>query len=204
MIPRTPTLFSWLFPKVLFRVKTNAPHIYLSFDDGPEPELTPFVLDCLAAYSAKATFFTVGENVERYPELMERIKKEGHSSGHHTHKHVNALHVSTAHYVTEVLKGAEKNPSPLFRPPYGKLTWKTYRALKNKYRIVLWDILAEEYEEKYTAEQCIRKIVQHARKGSIIVLHDNVKCKEKVQQILPEILKKLQEKGYSFQALPTT
>lgn len=201
MIPRTPGIFSFLFPKILFRVKTSAKNIYLTFDDGPHPEATTFILDCLKKYNAKATFFTVGENIDRYPEIIERAKLEGHVAGHHTNKHVNALHVSKTEYLADAEEGAKKNPSSLFRPPYGKLTLATYNALKNKYRIVLWDVLSEDYDEKYTAEQCIEKVVQQVRPGSIVVLHDNPKCMEKMRVILPELLVRLKELGYNFKTL---
>lgn len=201
MIPRTPNLFSLLFPKILFRVASSEPIVYLTFDDGPHPQATSFVLDCLAAHNVHATFFTVGENVERYPGIMQRIRNEGHASGHHTNKHVNAMNVSTPAYLADVEMGATKNPSLLFRPPYGRLTFGTYQALKNKYRIVLWDVLSEDYDERYTAEQCIEKVMQQVRAGSIIVLHDNPKCLEKMKVILPELLKRLSEKGFTFGVL---
>jgi len=203
MIPRTPGIFSLLFPKILFWVKPRGEEhvVYLTFDDGPNPEATGFVLDCLAKYEAKATFFTVGENVERYPEIMQRIREEGHTSGHHTNKHLNALHTSKAEYLADVEIAASKNPSPFFRPPYGKLTLPVYQALKNKYRIVLWDIISEDYDENYTAEECIEKVLRQVRPGSIVVLHDNPKCLEKVKVILPEILERLKKSGYSFGSL---
>jgi len=203
MIPRTPGIFSLLFPKTLFRVKPRGKErvIYLTFDDGPNPEATGFVLDCLAKEAAKATFFLVGENVDRYPEIIERIKKEGHTSGHHTNKHLNALHTPKAEYLADVEVGASKNPSPFFRPPYGKLTWPVYQALKNKYRIVLWDVISEDYDGNYTDEECIEKVLRQVRPGSIVVLHDNPKCLEKVKVILPEILERLKKSGYSFGSL---
>jgi peptidoglycan/xylan/chitin deacetylase (PgdA/CDA1 family) len=203
MIPRTPGIFSLLFPKILFRVKPFGAErvVYLTFDDGPNPEATGFVLDCLAKYNAKATFFTVGENVDRYPETMQRIKQEGHVIGHHTNKHLNALHTPKAEYLADVEIGASKSPSSLFRPPYGKLTLPVYQALKNKYRIVLWDVLSEDYDENYTAEACIEKVLRQIRPGSIVVLHDNPKCLEKVKVILPKILESLKESGFSFRAL---
>ena len=203
MIPRTPGIFSLLFPKILFRVKPRGRErtVYLTFDDGPHPEATGFVLDCLAKYNARATFFTVGENVDRYPEIMERIKQEGHSSGHHTNRHLNALHAKKNEYLDDVEVGASKNPSPFFRPPYGKLTLPVYQALKNKYRIVLWDVLSEDYDENYTAEECIEKVLKQIRSGSIVVLHDNPKCLEKVKVILPKILDALIKRGFVFLSL---
>lgn len=202
MIPRTPNIFSLLFPKILFRVNSSRRDVYLTFDDGPHPEATNFVLDCLKEHDSKATFFTVGENVHRYPEIMHRIRMEGHATGHHTNKHLNALRVSKTAYLADVEMGAKKNPSPLFRPPYGKLTIAAYNALKNKYRIVLWDVLSEDYDEKYTAEQCIEKVMKQVRPGSIVVLHDNPKCLEKLKVILPRLLEELKRENYVF--LPLT
>lgn len=204
MIPRTPGICSLLFPKILFRVDTHgAPDLYLTFDDGPHPEATAFVLDCLAAAGAGATFFTVGQNVDRYPQVMERIRSEGHTLGHHTDTHADALRTDRAAYLRDVETGAAKNPSAYFRPPYGKLTPGTYRALKKRYRIVLWDVISEDYDRRYTAEACIRKVVRQVRPGSVVVLHDNPKCLDRLRVILPEILKILGDKGYAFRALGT-
>lgn len=198
MFPRTPSIFPLLFPAVLFRVKTDQKQVFLTFDDGPHPDITPFVLDCLATFHAKATFFAVGENSEKYPHIIERIKNDGHAIGHHTQNHLNAFLVPYIEYVENVQKGAESTPSTLFRPPYGKLTPRVYRRLKKKYRIVLWDVLAEDYVEKYSAKECIQKVLRQVRPGSVVVLHDNPKCSHKVEEILPQILKKLQERGYRF------
>lgn len=199
MIPRTPNLFSWLFPKILFRMPAQNTHtVYLTFDDGPHPEATGFVLDTLALYGAKGSFFSVGGNVERYPEIMERIRREGHALGHHTNRHLNARHIPKAEYLADVEAGALKNPSPYFRPPYGKLTFATYRALKNRYRIVLWDVLSEDYDERYTPQQCIDKVVRQVRAGSIIVLHDNPKCLHRLKVILPELMERFTKAGYAF------
>lgn len=203
MIPRTPDVISWLFPKLCFRMPaTGTPTVYLTFDDGPHPEATGFVLDTLARYGVRGTFFTVGENVSRYPQLMERIRQEGHATGHHTDRHLNARAVSLPEYLADVETGAEKNPSVYFRPPYGKLTPATYRALKNRYRIVLWDVLSEDYDERYTARQCIEKVMRQVRPGSIIVLHDNPKCLDKLRVIVPELLERLKKEGYAFGRLP--
>lgn len=202
MIPRTPQLFSWLFPNIIFRrPAAGSRTVYLTFDDGPHPEATGFVLDTLSRYAAKATFFTVGENVDRYPQVMERIRKQGHALGHHTHRHLNARRVPLAEYLADVETGASKNPSVYFRPPYGKLTWATYNALKKRYRIVLWDVLAEDYDDRYSPTQCIDKVVRQVRPGSVIVLHDNPKCLHRLKHILPELLEKLTEMGYRFAPL---
>lgn len=203
MIPRTPNLFSWLFPKLLFRMPAQGSRtVYLTFDDGPHPEATAFVLDALARYGAPATFFTVGANVSRYPELMDRLRREGHALGHHTDRHLNACRASKANYLADVEMGAEKNPSAYFRPPYGKLTWGTYHALKNRYRIVLWDVLSEDYDARYTAQQCIDKVMRQVRPGSLVVLHDNPKCLDRLKLILPALLERLKNEGYTFGRLP--
>lgn len=203
MIPRTSGLFSLLFPKVLFRVDTRGSKmLYFTFDDGPHPEATAFVLDCLAQYGAGASFFTVGENVDRYPEIIDRIRREGHALGHHTDKHLNALHTDPRTYLADVDRAAEKVGTPLFRPPYGKLTRATYRALKNKYRIVLWDVISEDYDFRYDTRRCIEKVMRQVRPGSVVVLHDNPKCLERLKIILPELLDRLQKQGYTFGALP--
>ena len=203
MIPRTWNLFARLFPDILFRVHSEGvKNVYLTFDDGPHPEATGFVLDCLSEYNAKATFFTVGENVQRYPDVMQRIHREGHASGHHTQHHLDALHGNATRYLADVEEGAKQNPSPYFRPPYGRLTFRTYRALKNRYKIVLWDVLSEDYDQRYTARQCIEKVMRQVRPGSVVVLHDNPKCLEKLRLILPAVLSGLREKGYRLEKLP--
>lgn len=203
MLPRTPGLLRRLFPKVLFRLDTgNRKEVFLTFDDGPQPEVTDFVLATLATFEAKASFFLVGNQAAQFPDLVNRIKSEEHSVGHHTQNHLNALQVSKEAFLDDVKAGAETVGGLLFRPPYGKLTPAIYNSLKSNYRIVLWDIIAEDYEQSYTAEQCLQKVLKQLRPGSIIVLHDSVKCHEKLQYLLPELLKELNKREYRVLALP--
>jgi peptidoglycan/xylan/chitin deacetylase (PgdA/CDA1 family) len=202
MLPRTPGILSWLFPEVIFRKKTgDAKVLYLTFDDGPTETGTEEILRVLKNFEAGATFFLVGKNAETYPEIVEKIKREGHSLGSHSYSHVNARKTEKKYYLTDVRKGMACVPSPYFRPPYGKITLSLYRTLKTEARIVMWDVIAEEFEPGYSWEKCLSKLKKQTRNGSVIVLHDSDKTREKVLRILPAFLAHFTAMGYRFKAL---
>ncbi|MFN3942169.1 MAG: polysaccharide deacetylase family protein [Flavobacterium sp.] len=204
-----PKIFPWLFRKYLWNVSTNSKIIYLTFDDGPTPEVTSWVLHQLSLYQAKATFFCIGSRIQAYPELMVQLLEEGHLLANHTYEHVNGWKTTTNDYLNEVLKTQEtiltfqENKTKYFRPPYGKITPKQTNALiKQGYQIVMWEILTYDFNSEFSVEKTLQKIYKYTQNGSIIVFHDSIKCKEKLYFMLPKVLKHFHEKGYQFDALP--
>ena len=197
------SIFQRLFPYGIFR---TGQAVYLTFDDGPIPEVTPAVLDILAKYGVKATFFMVGENIEKHPEVYEQVVKAGHSIGNHTYNHLKGWKYSTKEYLANVEKSPITNhQSPitnLFRPPYGKATLCQRRALTRLgYRIIFWDILTRDYEASRTPEQMLAQIQKETRPGSIINFHDSLKSNERMLTVLPQAIEWLQEQGYELAAL---
>jgi peptidoglycan/xylan/chitin deacetylase (PgdA/CDA1 family) len=185
---KTPGFFKYLFPNGEWEMKTGEKNIFLTFDDGPIPEITPWVLDTLNAYDAKATFFCVGENAQRHPDLVDRIREEGHSLGSHTFNHLNGWHTENTEYYRNVRRGAREVGSELFRPPYGKLKFHQARFLSQHYRIIMWDILGGDFDPLITSEQVYQNLTKNVVSGSIIVLHDSIKSMDKVRYVLPRFL----------------
>lgn len=207
-LPRTPIPVQWLFPQILFRGNAHSREVFLSFDDGPHPEATAFVLDTLAASGAKATFFAVGQNALRYPELLQRIHNEGHLLGNHTMQHLHGLQTPLQQYLqsTDDCHALLKQcPAyrPLFRPPYGRITPAQYRRLRRRYRIVLWDVIAEDYRSDMQPAACLAKLRRQTRRGSVIVFHDSARCLPLLKQVLPAFLRFLQEEGLQCKAIDT-
>lgn len=204
-----PKIFPWLFRKYLWNVSTNSKIIYLTFDDGPTPEVTSWVLNQLSLYQAKATFFCIGSRIQAYPELVVQLLEEGHLLANHTYEHVNGWKTIINDYVNEVLKTQDtiqtfqENKTKYFRPPYGKITPKQTNALiKQGYQIVMWDILTYDFNSEFSVEKTLQKIYKYTQNGSIIVFHDSIKCKGKLYYLLPKVLQHFQEKGFQFHALP--
>lgn len=181
--------------------------MYLTFDDGPIPEVTTWVLQLLAQYNAKATFFCVGENIQKHPEVYKQVLAEGHSVGNHTYNHLKGMNVSDDEYLENTKLCAEAmNKEPylgkLFRPPYGKIKFSQTRKLKALgYEIILWDVLTGDFDAKLTKEKCLSASLNATKSGSIVVFHDSLKTYEKLQFVLPQYLKALSEQGYQFRAL---
>ncbi|MDX1903545.1 MAG: polysaccharide deacetylase family protein [Thermonemataceae bacterium] len=207
---KTPHFISKIFPSIYWKIPTQEPTIFLTFDDGPIPQLTPWVLDILAQYKAKATFFCVGENIEKYPEVFMRIISEKHQVGNHTYHHLNSWKTASKNYISDVLACQhiiEKYHlySYLFRPPYGKLTWQVKKILENthKQKIVLWDMLSYDFDASVSPENSLRQLRKHSQKGSIIVFHDNLKAQKNLAYILPSFLEYFSTKGFRFEVLPT-
>ena len=178
--------------------------LYLSFDDGPHPVATPFVLDELQKYEAKASFFCIGKNVEQYPKIYRRILEEGHRVGNHTHNHFNGWKVSDKKYFENIGQAAKYIDSDLFRPPYGKITKfqaSLLQAPPYKYTIVMWDVLSADFDRSLTAEQCARNVIRHARPGSIIVFHDSEKAFDRLRGALPVVLQHFSGLGYRFSTI---
>lgn len=172
--------------------------VYLTFDDGPIPEATPFILDVLKEHSVKATFFMVGDNVRKYPDLYQRVLDEGHQVGNHTHNHISGLRRSLHEYSYNVEKANAYIKSNLFRPPHGWMRIPQYALLRRKYKVVMWDLVTRDYSKWMTAENVISNVKRYARNGSIITFHDSVKSIDKLRTALPESIKWLKEQGYEF------
>lgn len=198
---RPPFFLKWIYPQATYRRATSDPALYLTFDDGPIPKVTPWVLDTLAEYQAKATFFCVGENVKKHPEIFIRLKEEGHSVGNHTYNHLKGWNSSDKAYLQNVEDCRKLVDSTLFRPPYLRATSRQLNMLKPHYEIVFYDVLAYDFDPNVSSEQCYKNVVDKARNGSIIVLHDNLKSFDTLKQCLPRILRDLKSKGYSFRSL---
>lgn len=188
----------WLYPNALWRMDKKVHAVYLTFDDGPVPESTPFILDTLAQYNVKATFFMVGENVLRYHDLYNRIVEEGHQVGNHTFNHMGSLKHSALTYGINTEKANELIHAHLFRPPHGWMRWSVYWWLSKRYKIVMWDLVTRDYSKWMTPEDVLKNVIRYARNGSIITFHDSMKSIEKLKYALPEALKWLKEQGYEF------
>lgn len=187
-----------LFPEALWRLNRRQKVVYLTFDDGPIPEVTPWVLDTLDHYGIHATFFCVGENVRRNPDLFAELRRRGHSVGNHTMSHVQSSMVTTRTYLRNVKEAELLIGSTLFRPPHGIMRWGTARLLKNHYNIVMYDLVTRDYNRKLTGEQVLRNVKRYARNGSIIVFHDSLKAEANMKYALPRAIEWLMEQGYGF------
>lgn len=198
---KTPSYIKKLFPNLIWSKKEDNKVIYLTFDDGPTPEITDWVLSKLKKHDAKATFFCLGKNVAQFPLLFNKIKSEGHQVGNHTYNHLNAWKTPSANYIDDVKKCSEVIDSKLFRPPYGKFTPKLNRQLSTEYQIILWDVISYDFDASLTPEQCYTNVVKHAKKGSIIVFHDSEKAFINLKECLPKVLHYLKNEGFTFKTL---
>lgn len=190
---KTPRLIRFVIRRITWGFSVSEPTVYLTFDDGPNPNITPWILDELQKHDFKATFFCVGENVQRYPAIYERILKEGHAVGNHTMKHENGLKVRSEAYLESIQQARQWIDSDLFRPPYGKITPGIIRKIKKDYHIILWSWLSYDYDSKIS----INKILQKASRieaGDILVLHDNDKIVERQKELLPALIELLKVK----------
>lgn len=198
---KTPKFIQNLFPNFVWKIPSREKVIYLTFDDGPIPEVTPWVLQTLDQFNAKATFFCVGENVFNHPEVFREVLDHGHSAGNHTYNHLNGWATDNIPYFHNVRHCANLVKSSLFRPPYGRLMPKQAQFLQRHYRIIMWDVLSGDFDPKIDREQCLDNVKMKTRPGSIVVFHDSLKSFEKLQYVLPRILQHFSEKGYRFEAL---
>ncbi|MCD8211114.1 MAG: polysaccharide deacetylase family protein [Prevotella sp.] len=199
MIIEQPTKWlRWIYPKAIWRMDKDERSIYLTFDDGPIPESTPFLLETLKEYGAKATFFVVGENVQKHPELLKQIKDAGHRVGNHTFNHWSGARHTTMAYSSNAEKTNALIDSHLFRPPHGWMRMPQYWWLKKKYLIIMWDLVTRDYSKWVTSEKVLDNVKRYARNGSIITFHDSLKSIDKLKYALPKALKWLKEQGYEF------
>ncbi|MBK9255274.1 MAG: polysaccharide deacetylase family protein [Saprospiraceae bacterium] len=198
---KTPAFIKTLFSDYVWSPTGSDKVVHLTFDDGPVPEVTNWVLDLLAQYNFKATFFCVGENVIKNKDIFDRIISEGHSVGNHTFNHLNGWKTDTAEYLDNVSKCNIFVDSVLFRPPYGKLTPRQAMQLKKDYTIVMWDILSGDFDKNITPEKCLQNVLSAYENGSVIVFHDSIKAMDKLKFVLPVFLKHLSENGYRSENL---
>lgn len=192
----------WLYPHALWRMDKHEHAVYLTFDDGPIPESTPFILDTLKQFGIKATFFMVGDNVRKYHPLYERIVAEGHQVGNHTYHHLGSLKHWAITYSIDVQDANDLIHTHLFRPPHGWMRHAVYWWMKRRYRIVMWDLVTRDYSKWITAEDVVNNVKRYARNGSIITFHDSLKSIDKLHTALPESLLWLKEQGYEFKVIP--
>ena len=204
LIESPPRWFRWLFPGAVFRLPSESKEgkrVFLTFDDGPIPEVTPWVLDTLDRYGVKATFFMVGQNVQRNPHLLEEVRRRGHSVGNHTLHHIQGASATTLRYMRDSAEGAAITGSILFRPPHGWLRPRQLWALKKHYRIIMYDLVTRDYSRRTDDRRVVDNVKRYSRDGSIIVFHDSLKSIGKLKTALPESIEWLKAQGYAFATL---
>lgn len=201
---RIPAILPLIFPSLLWKVKTKENVIYITFDDGPHPDITPKVLEILNQYNAKATFFCVGENVLKYPRVFQQIVVNGHTVGNHTYNHLNGWKTPAKPYLENVEKAQQLINGKIFRPPYGKFTSQQYRMIASPrlgLKNVMWSVLSGDFDKNISSEQCFKNIIKHAVDGSIIVFHDSEKARQHLEFALPKTLQYFAEKGFKFEGI---
>ncbi|HEX2684156.1 MAG TPA: polysaccharide deacetylase family protein [Ferruginibacter sp.] len=203
-IAKTPKWVRKLFGHSTWEMPQGPKAIYLSFDDGPHPQETPFVLDELRKFNASATFFCIGKNVVDNPGLYNRIIEEGHAVGNHTYDHLDGWKTGSAAYLDNILAARQYIDTDLFRPPYGRITRKQRLALNSEgraFRLIMWSVLSGDFDVNITPAQCCNNVLQHAVSGAIVVFHDSEKASERLRYALPVVLKHFAEQGFSFKKI---
>lgn len=207
---KTPFVVKKMFPDYVWEISTNQKELYLTFDDGPTPEITHWVLDCLKQYQAKATFFCIGENIKKHPELFQALLEHGHSIGNHTNNHIKGWKTKTKEYLENVQVAQEtinnhllqSSNNNLFRPPYGQISLKQGKKLMgNGYKVVMWDVLSFDWDKSVSNQECFNYVTSKSKNGSIIVFHDSVKASNNMKYTLPKVLEYYTEKGFAFKGI---
>jgi peptidoglycan-N-acetylglucosamine deacetylase len=209
---KTAWLIQKLFPKLLWKRSIHDKIIYLTFDDGPIPDVTEFVLAELEKYNAQATFFCVGDNIRKHPQVFRKLIENGHRIGNHTFNHYDAWRTETQKYLKNVAQCQEiienhlpetlvLNEKKLFRPPYGKINYRLFRNLSSDYNVVMWDVLSGDFDTVLSAEKCLEKTLKNTVNGSVVVFHDSIKAQKNLRYVLPRYLAYFSEKGYRFECL---
>jgi len=206
---RSPFFLHWLYPDLIWKIPTQEKKIYLTFDDGPVPGVTEFVLNELDKVKAKATFFCIGDNVRKYPDVFRRIIMDGHTTGNHTFNHLKGWNTPVKTYVDNVKLCDNQLTTDnyqlsiqLFRPPYGRITRSQVKALKD-YKIIMWDVLTHDYSKNISPDRCLRGSIAATRPGSIIVFHDSLKAEKNLSYALPRLLDHFYNNGFTFESIPT-
>lgn len=207
---KTPGLLKKLSANLVWTIPTPDKEIFLTFDDGPIPKLTEYVLDILDDFDAKATFFCVGDNIRKHPEICKKVIQKGHVIGNHTFNHIKGWSTKNTPYLKNIARCQEyissyqkSDHKPLFRPPHGQITRNQIKNIRKEYKIIMWDILAYDFENTHSPSQSLEKIIKLTRPGSIIVFHDNYKAEIKLKFMLPRFLEHYKEKGFTFKVLNT-
>ncbi|MBO7636364.1 MAG: polysaccharide deacetylase family protein [Paludibacteraceae bacterium] len=201
LIEQVPTVFRKFFPKTVWRLPKKEKTVFLTFDDGPIPEETPFVLDILRQHNIKATFFCVGENVKKHPDIFQMVLNDGHVVGNHTYNHLAGFTNFSKHYIDNVAKADEFIHSHLFRPPHGTFRIGEFFFLRRHYTIVFWDVVTRDYNNKLSGEEVLNIVKRYTRNGSIIVFHDSLKASKNMRYALPRAIEYLKSEGYHFDVL---
>lgn len=210
MVHRVPFFLPWLFPNLVWRINTTEKELFLTFDDGPVPGPTEFVLHTLRKFNCKATFFCIGDNIRKHPEIFQKVVSEGHAIGNHTFNHISGWATSVDEYLKNIEQcassirnsGLNTQDSRLFRPPYGRITPNQVRSLPD-YKIIMWDVLTIDYNKNVSPESCLKNSIRVTRPGSVIVFHDSVKAERNMMYALPRYIEHFLEQGYSFKLLPS-
>lgn len=198
---KTPRVLAWFFPMLTWRVRTKDKVVFLTFDDGPIPEITPWVVDALGKYNIKATFFCVGENVVKHPDIFKMLTDNGHAVGNHTFNHIKYFKSDKTTYIDNVQKAQQVIGTKLFRPPHGQIGYGVARALLRDFNVIMWDILTADYDMERTADDCFNLVKDNVRPGSIIVFHDSVKAAKNLKGALPKTIEHLLNEGWKFEIL---
>ncbi|GHT02824.1 polysaccharide deacetylase [Bacteroidia bacterium] len=201
LIERPPFLYRAFFPGAHWRFHKEEKVVYLTFDDGPIPEMTPWVLDVLDQYHIRATFFCVGDNVRKYPHIYREIMERGHLTGNHTFHHLQGLKVRSKTYLKDIQEAEERIESKLFRPPHGHMRLPQFFNLRKRYDVIMWDVVTRDYSCLMTPEQVFDNVKKYTRNGSVIVFHDSLKAEEKIKYALPKSIEWLLEQGYQFRLI---
>jgi len=199
----TPWWLRKFFPGAIWDINTNEKIIYLSFDDGPHPQISPFVLAELKKYDAKATFFCIGDNVKKFPQIFQQLIDEGHAVGNHTMHHLNGWKTNDEEYLLDIAKAKQYIDSSLFRPPYGRISTSQLRKLSIHYQLstIMWSVLAGDWVESLSPEKCFRQVKNNIYPGCIVVFHDSEKANEKMRFVLPKLLAHFSKMGYQFKRI---
>jgi len=201
---KTPLLLKALYPKLLWDAGGNSRSIFVTFDDGPIPIVTPFVLNILKQYNAKATFFCIGDNVRKHPEVFEQVKNEGHAIGNHTFNHLNGWHTDDKTYLDNFLQADELIGSKLFRPPYGRIKRAQVKLLqqaKPGIKIVMWNVLSADFDAATSPEKCLDNVIKNVKGGEIVLFHDSLKARERMEYALPRALEYWSKEGFEFRGI---
>ena len=197
-LAKSPSIFKKYYPRLIWDIPNDENKIFLTFDDGPIPEVTEWVLDVLKQYNIKATFFCIGENVTKNPMIFKRIIDEGHQVANHSNSHVNGWYAENEYYLEDIQKCEKAFHSTLFRPPYGRIKKSQIKELVGDYKVIMWDVLSGDYDPKVTPEKCYSNVINNTKSGSVIVFHDSVKASENLKFALPKAIEYLLEQQFVF------